>query len=192
VELWIPAAEIPGLNPRIARPIRLLHALYGPEYPGRTAGGQGMFGDDIQLFLMVLAQAPALRALPIPSGPERWQERLRLMRRGEVGKLRRMILEERAWVAPDVAGLKRRLGSIGIEELREEWQRAVGFRPSVAPRSEGWDERLLRVARFWLLSNLAYWRATGRVGRAKLVDLAERLQRTCPHPAPTLRATLLD
>lgn len=187
VELWIPVSQIPGLNRRIARPIRLLHALYGPRYAGRALPGHSMFGDDIQLFLMILEQAPALRPAPLVSSAERWEERLRRLRRGRVGELRQMLAEGGPWLC----SLRRELQSIGVEELGEQWQRAAGVHP-FAPRPESWDERLLRAARFWLVCNLAFWRATGRVGRAKLVGLAERLQRSFPHPAPTLRGTLVD
>ena len=192
VELWIPGAQIPGLNRRIARPIRVLHALDGPRYAGRALPGHSMFGDDIQLFLMILEQAPALRPIPLVRDAERWKERLRRLRRVRVGELRWMLAQERTWPLPGFGMLRRELESIGVEGFTEEWQRAAGVHTRGASRPESWEERLLEAARLWLVCNLAFWRATGRVGRTELVGLAERLQRSFPHPSPTLRATLLD
>src|SRR5215813_11180264 len=188
VELWIPAAQIPALNRRIARPMRLLHALYGPAYGGRAMPGHSMFGDDIQLFLMLLEQAPALRPVPLVPLTERYEERIRGLRRRQVADLRRMLAADRR----AFSSLRRELEALGVAAARDALLRSAGFEAGLAPRTEGWDDRLLRAGRFWLLSNLAFWRVTGKVGRRRLAALGERLERTFPHPAPTLRGTLLD
>ncbi len=178
VELWLPASELAAFNRRIARPLRLLHALYGPGYAARALPGHTLFGDDIGLFLAILEQAPA--AAPRPrTAVEALRERTREMeRRGAPEPLRTALRSE--------------LATRRQEVLRAEWERAAGLRGGLAPRPEGWEERLLRAARLWLLCNLPFWRVTGAVGRGRLLALAERLHRRFPHPAPTLRGTLLD
>ncbi|HVP63139.1 MAG TPA: hypothetical protein VMT11_21455 [Myxococcaceae bacterium] len=174
VELWLPASELAAFNRRIARPIRLLQALYGPGYAGRALPGHTLFGDDIQLFLAILERTTA--ASPPPR------------RRGTVEVLAERYRDLRQ---PLPARLRRELGVEHLERRREEWERAAGLHGGIA-RPEGGDQRLLGAARLWLLCNLAFWRVTGAVGRGTLIALAERLQRWFPHPAPTLRGTLID
>ncbi|HUM12495.1 MAG TPA: hypothetical protein VLT82_16225 [Myxococcaceae bacterium] len=186
VELWLPASELAAFNRRIARPIRLLHALYGPGYAARALPGHTLFGDDIRLFLAILEQAPALAPAAVPR-PRTTLE----ARRKRVREMERLWAPE-----PLRTELKRALAARRQEELqealRDEWERAAGLRGGLDSRPEGWDERLLRAARPWLLGNLPFWRVTGAVPRGRLLALAERLHRRFPHPAPTLRGTLLD
>jgi len=153
VELRIPATALATFSRRIARPIRPLHAFYGPAYAGRALPGHSMFGDDIRLFLSILEHAPTMRA-PAPPRP-------------------------RAPVEP-------------FAELEREWQRLLGVREVIGATAENLGERLLQEARAWLLSNLGFWRATGKVPSDALRRLLRRLERRFPHPAPTLRGTLVD
>jgi len=153
VELRIPAAALATFSRRIARPISLLHAFYGPGYAGRALPGHSMFGDDIRLFLSILDHAPLMRG-PAPPRP-------------------------RVAIGP-------------FTELEREWQRLLGVREAIGSTAETLGERLLGEARPWLLSNLGFWCATGKVRRSVLVNLQKTLGRRFPHPAPSLRGTLVD
>ena len=77
-------------------------------------------------------------------------------------------------------------------ELEREWQQLLGVREVIGATAENLGEQLLREARVWLLSNLGFWRVTGRVPPVALARLQARLRRRFPHPEPTLRGTLVD
>ena len=192
VELWIPRSAFPGFNRRIARPMRMLHAVYGPGYAGRALPGHSMFGDDIHLFLAILEKAPSLE-VPRSGSAERWAERLRRLRhvRARIAELEHLV-QRSPGDLEHLIRWSRLFRGRNDDELWKSLARATGLRTDPAARPEGAAERLLRAARLWLLCNLAFWRVTGSVSRARLLELAERLHDLFPHPGPTLRGTLVD
>lgn len=74
--------------------------------------------------------------------------------------------------------------------LERDWDSLLG--KVIAPTRATLADQLLRHARCWLLSNLGFWQATGRLPDHALRDLRESLRVRFPNPRPTLRGMLVD
>lgn len=169
LELWFPAAALPGLSGRIARPIQLAHAFYGPSYREEVPPGESPYADDVRLFLALLRRLPEVIEPAV------------LPMEGPTGLF---VDEERRWHL-----IRRQRGETLLDGSETEDAPHPVPEPSLG---EALRRELLGDARLWLLSNLGFWRASGKLCARDAVDLVGPLRRHFPHPSPTLRATLVD
>ncbi len=140
-----------------------------PRTGKRSPPGESPYADDVRLLLALLRRLPEVIEPAV------------MPMEGPAGLF---VEEERRWHE-----IRRRTGETPPDGCEPDEEPHPVPEPSLG---EALRRELLGDARLWLLSNLGFWRASGKLCARDAADLVGPLRRHFPHPAPSLRATLVD